>query len=365
MSPLVVFWYIALAVLWTGVIVLEGYDFGVGMLHSVVGRDERGRGTAMATIGPLWDGNEVWLVVAAAGTFAAFPVWYATMFSAFYPLVVLLLVGLIVRGVSFEFRSRQDSARVRMLFDWLLVAGSLLTPFLVGMMLGDLLHGVPINSGQEFVGGFGDLVNGYALFTGATFVVLSLLHGASFLALRTTGDLRDRSTRIARVISPAAIAVVFSYVIWTHVTAGRGYLPSVLEIAAMLAVIGAAWLVAEGRDGPAFMATGFTMAAVVGSLFVDLYPRVMVSTLSGAPDLTVRTTSSATYSLTVMTVIALVLLPMVIAYQAWSFHVFRRRLGRAGAGARAASGDGRGDGALPARGPVPAAGRSDNRKETR
>jgi cytochrome d ubiquinol oxidase subunit II len=363
MSTLAVFWYIALAVLWTGFMVLEGYDFGVGMLHGVVGRDEEGRRTAIATIGPLWDGNEVWLVVAAAGTFAAFPVWYATMFSAFYPLVVLLLVGLIVRGVSFEFRSRQESARARMLFDWTLAGGSLLTPFLVGVMLGDLLHGVPISGSQQFVGGFGDLVNGYALFTGATFVVLSLLHGASFLALKTGGELRDRSVRVARAISAPAIAVVVSYVIWTHVTAGRGYLPSVLEIAAMLAVFGAAWLVAEGRDGSAFVATAFTMAAVVGSLFVDLYPRVMVSTLAGAPDLTVQSTSSASYSLTVMTVIALVLLPVVIAYQAWTFHVFRRRLGRAGA--PAAPGDRGGDGGRPAAEPVPATGRSDNRKEAR
>jgi cytochrome bd ubiquinol oxidase subunit II len=196
-------------------------------------------------------------------------------------------------------------------------------------------------------------------------VVLSLLHGASFPAMKTGGDLRDRSIRIARAISARAIAVVVSYVIWTHVTAGRGYLPSVLEIAAMLAVIGATWLVAEGRDGLAFVATAFTMAAVVGSLFVDLYPRVMVSTLPGAPDLTVRTTSSASYSLTVMIVIALVLLPVVIACQAWSFHVFRRRLGRAGGGAPAAPGDRGGDGDRPATEPVRATPRSDNREEAR
>src|ERR1041385_6122532 len=182
MSAFVPFWFIVIAILWTGFFILEGFDFGVGMLHSVVGRDDAERRAAINTIGPLWDGNEVWLIVAAAAIFAAFPGWYATMFSALYLPLVLLLVTLIVRGVSFEYRGKRDSERWHRTWDYLLVAGSLLSPLLVGVALGDLLYGLPIDSHQESTGSFADLLRPYALFTGVTLVLLCLLHGATFLA---------------------------------------------------------------------------------------------------------------------------------------------------------------------------------------
>src|SRR5690348_795603 len=174
MSSLIPFWYIVIAILWTGFFVLEGFDFGVGMLHTVVGRDEAGRRAAINTIGPLWDGNEVWLIVAGAGIFAAFPGWYATMFSALYLPLVLLLVALILRGVSFEYRSKHDNPRWRKTWSGTLTGGSLVAPFLIGVALGDLLHGLPIDSNQEFTGSFLDLLQPYGIFTGVTFVLICL-----------------------------------------------------------------------------------------------------------------------------------------------------------------------------------------------
>ena len=324
---LVTFWFVVLVVFWTGFLVLEGFDFGVGMLHGVVGRDERGRRLAIQTIGPLWDGNEMWLVVAAAGTFAAFPGWYATMFSGFYLAFVLLLVALIARGVSFEFYGKRDSARWRRAWDAATTGGSLLAPLLIGIALGNLLHGVPIGTDQEYAGTFTDLLNGYSLFCGVTVVVLCLLHGASFLALKTAGALRDRALRVGRRIAPVAAVAVLGFAVWTQVMEGEGLLALLVEAVAVLAAVAAAWLLGRGRDGRAFAATSLAMAAVVVSIFVNLYPRVMVSTMGSSTDLTVSNTASAPYSLKVMTVAAAVLFPVVLAYQGWTYYVFRRRVG--------------------------------------
>ena len=324
---LVSFWFIVLVVFWTGFLVLEGFDFGVGMLHGVVGRDERGRRLAIQTIGPLWDGNEVWLIVAAAGTFAAFPGWYATMFSGFYLAFLLLLVALIARGVSFEFYGKRDSTRWRRAWDAATTWGSLLAPLLIGIALGNLLHGVPIGTDQEYAGTFTDLLNGYSLFTGVTVVLLCLLQGASFLTLKTAGEIRERSVRVGRRIAPVAAVAVLGFAVWTQVMAGQGVGALLVEVVAVLAAVAAAWLLGRGRDGRAFAATSLAMAAVVVSIFVNLYPRVMVCTRGSSTDLTISNTSSAPYSLKVMTVAAAVLFPIVLAYQGWTYYVFRRRVG--------------------------------------
>jgi len=322
-------WFGLVAVLWTGFLVLEGFDFGVGMLHGVVGRDDTGRRLALATVGPVWDGNEVWLVVAGAGMFAAFPGWYATAFSAFYPALVLLLVALILRGVSFEFRGRRDDARWRRTWDTATTAASLAAPLLVGVALGDLLHGVPIGSDQEYTGDLADLLGPYALLTGVTVVLLCLLHGAVFLALRTTGDVHDRAVRTGRRVAPVTVAAVLAFLTWTLAAEGVGVALGVTASAAAVAVLAAWWCVLGTREGLSFLATVLSIAAVVGTIFVGLYPRVMVSTGAAGTDLTIATTSSSSYTLTLMTVVAGVLLPVVLAYQAWSYHVFRQRLGRA------------------------------------
>jgi cytochrome bd ubiquinol oxidase subunit II len=324
---LVTFWFIVIAVLWTGFLVLEGFDFGVGMLHGVVGRGEAGRRVAIGTIGPLWDGNEVWLIVAAAGMFAAFPGWYATMFSGFYLAFLLLLVALIARGVSFEFRGKRESARWRRTWDAAMTGGSLLAPLLIGVALGNLLHGVPIAADQEYAGNLVDLLNPYSLFTGVTVVLVCLLHGATFLALKTAGEVRERALRTARRVAPVTAVAVLGFAVWTLTMVDKGLLASLPEVVAVLAAA-AVWLVGRDQDWLAFVATAVTVAMVVVSIFVGLYPRVMVSTLGAATDLTVTNTASSSYSLRVMTVVAVVFLPVVLVYQAWTYYVFRRRIGR-------------------------------------
>src|ERR1700722_5392556 len=325
---LVPFWFIVIAVLWTGFFLLEGFDFGVGMLHSVVGVDDAGSWTAVNTPGPLWDGNEVWLIVAGAGMFAAFPGWYATMFSGLYLAMVLLLMSLIVRGVAFEYRGKRDAARWRRTWDVALTTGSLLAPLLIGIALGDLLHGLPINSAQNFTGSFWDLLQPYALLTGVTLVLLCLLYGATFLSLKTTGSLRERSGLLARRVAPPAAAAVTAFAIWTHVSSGSTFFLRPLELLAILAVMAAVWLVYDHREGFAFAAVTVTIASCIASIFVALYPNVMVSSTSPADNLTVHNTASTPYSLKAMTVVVVIFLPLVLAYQTWSYYVFRRRVSR-------------------------------------
>jgi cytochrome d ubiquinol oxidase subunit II len=312
--------------LWTGFFILEGFDFGVGMLHSVVGRDDAERRAAINTIGPLWDGNEVWLIVAGASMFAAFPGWYATMFSGMYLALVLLLMALIIRGVAFEYRGKRDAARWRGTWDWGLTVGSVLAPLLIGIALGDLLAGLPIDSAQNYTGSFWDLLQPYAVFTGVTFVLICLLHGATFLCLRTTGDMHERSRLVARRIAPFAAAAVTGFVIWTHVTASSMFFLNLIELLAILAVLAAVWLVYARRDGFAFTATAVTIASCILAMFVDLYPSLMVSSTSSAYTLTVRNTASPPYSLKAMTVVVVLFLPLVLIYQAWTYYVFRRRV---------------------------------------
>jgi cytochrome bd ubiquinol oxidase subunit II len=326
MGNLIPFWFIVIAVLWTGFFILEGFDFGVGMLHSVVGRDDAGRRAAINTIGPLWDGNEVWLIVAAAAMFAAFPGWYATMFSGLYLAIVLLLASLIVRGVAFEYRGKRDAVRWRRSWDVLLTVGSLLAPFLIGVALGDLLHGLPINSSQNYTGSFWDLFQPYGVFAGVTLVLICLLHGATFLGVKTSGDMYERSWQLARRVAPFTAAFVIGFIIWTHVTANRGFFLNVIELLAILAVLAAVWLVYDHRDGFAFTATTVTIAACIVSIFVDLYPNVMVSSTNKAFNLTAHNTASPPYSLKAMTVVVVILLPVVLIYQAWTYYVFRKRV---------------------------------------
>ncbi len=328
MNHLIPFWFIVITVLWTGFFILEGFDFGVGMLHGLVGQDEAGRRAAINTIGPLWDGNEVWLITAGAAIFAAFPGWYATMFSGFYLALVLVLVALIVRGVSFEYRGKRDAAQWRRTWDGLMTAGSVAAPLLIGVALADLLHGLPINAHQEYTGTFWNLLQPYGLFTGLTLVLLCALHGATFLTLKTTGDMQERAGLLARRVAPAAGALVIGFAIWTHVAHSDTFFLNPVELLAILAALAAVWLVYEHRLGFAVTATTVTMAACILAIFVGLYPNVRVSTTSAANNLTVHNTASGAYSLKVMTVVVIVFLPLVLVYQAWTYYVFRRRVSK-------------------------------------
>jgi cytochrome bd ubiquinol oxidase subunit II len=323
---MVTFWFIIDAFFWTVFFVLEGFDFGVGMLHAVVGRSETEQRTAVNTIGPFWDGNEVWLVVAGALIFAAFPQWYATMFSSLYLALVLVLIALMGRGVSFEYRSKVKDERWTAGWRWSLVIGSTLVPLLIGVALGDLLVGLPINKAHQYTGTFFDLLRPYGLWTGLTLVALSLLSGSCFLALKTTGDVRTRAVKIAPKVGWASSALVLGFVIWTETVGSRQVVPSFLDGIAVLSVVGAAWAAGLEVEGWAFASALVAMGSTVTLIFVNLHPDVMVSSISPAFSLTAAGTASPPYTLKVMTVVAVVVTPLVVAYQGWSYWVFRRRL---------------------------------------
>ena len=318
-------WFILLAILWVGFFVLEGFDLGVGALHTVVGRTETEQRAAINTIGPWWDGNEVWLIVAGAGTFAAFPSWYATWFSALYLALLLVLAALMARGVAFEFRGKSEDARWRRGWSLGLTIGSLLIPLLLGVGLGDLLTGLPINAEHEFTGNFFDLLRPYGLFTGLTLLVLCLLHGCTFLRLRTVPPITDRARSLAGPLGWIAVVLVIGFVIWTRAEVGKT-VPDPVQALAILAAVFAAVLAPREHVGWAFTCTAVTIAATVGSLFIHLYPHVMVSSTNAAYDLTVNNAASGHYALAVMTVVTIVFLPLVLLYQGWSFYVFRARV---------------------------------------
>jgi cytochrome d ubiquinol oxidase subunit II len=319
-------WFIILAILWVGFFVLEGFDLGVGVLHTIVGKTDTERRVAINTIGPWWDGNEVWLIVAGAGTFAAFPAWYATMFSALYLALLLILVALIARGVAFEFKGRSEDERWRRTWTWSMTLGSLLIPLLIGVGLGDLLAGLPINSSQDFTGDFFDLLTPYGLWTGLTLLSLCLLHGATFLSLRTEDPVRERARSLARPLGWAASALVVGFVIWTLSVTGHTDVPGPVQVLAVIAVIFAVRLASTDSEGWAFTSSAVAIAATVGSLFIELYPHVMVSSTNAAYDLTVSNAASGSYALKVMTIVTVLLFPVVLLYQGWSFYVFRGRV---------------------------------------
>jgi cytochrome bd ubiquinol oxidase subunit II len=327
-----IFWFCLIAVLWAGYFLLEGFDFGVGMLLPFLPRNERERGTMFETIGPVWDGNEVWLVVAAGATFAAFPAWYATMFSGFYLALLLVLFFLIVRVLSFEWREKSESPRWRAAWMWANTIGSVGAALLWGIGLSSLLSGLPIDSDGDFTGNVLDLLSPYTVAAGVAVVVLFAFHGATFLTLRTAGDLCERAAAAARRLAIPAAALGALALAWTVAVAmDRNdkdlfppLLPAVLGIAALAL---AAFLVFARRSAPAFAMTALGTVLFVATLFTSLYPRVMVSSTDFANSLTVEDASSSHYALAVMTVVALIVTPIVLLYQGWTYYVFRHRLG--------------------------------------
>ena len=321
------FWFILIAVLWTGYFFLEGFDFGVGMLLHPLSRDDEDRRVMINTIGPVWDGNEVWLLTAGGAMFAAFPEWYATLFSGFYLPLFAILIALIVRGVAFEYRGKVDSDRWRHRWDLAIAFGSWVPAVLWGVAFGNIVAGVPIDASFTYTGSFGTLLNPFALLGGITTAALFAMHGSFFLALKTTGDVRERAHRVALPIGIVAIVAGGGFLIWNQVARGAGWtwVPVLVAAACLVLALGADRL---GREGWAFAATGVAIAAAVVALFGSLYPDVMPSTTDAAFSLTVENASSTDYTLTVMTWVALIMTPVVLAYQAWSYWVFRKRIGR-------------------------------------
>ena len=325
------FWFVLVAVFWAGYFALEGFDFGVGMLLPVVGRDDADRSTMLRTIGPVWDGNEVWLVVAGAATFAAFPAWYATMFSGFYVALLLVLFYLIIRVVSFEWRSKSEDPRWRAFWTWCNTIGSVGAALVWGIALSNLVHGVPLDSDGDYAGDFADLFSLYTVFAGVAVVLLFALHGAIFTTLRTVGELHGRAERVARRLAIPGAAVAAVFLVWTvAVAVDRNdkdvfppALPAIVGIAALaLAVV----FLLAGRYGRAFAMTGIGVISVVATLFTSLYPRVLVSNPDFGNSLTVDDAASSHYALQVMSVVALIFVPVILLYQGWTYYVFRHRL---------------------------------------
>jgi cytochrome d ubiquinol oxidase subunit II len=329
-------WFVLVAVLYIGFFILEGFDFGVGILLPFLSRDKDAaqvdlkRRMMINTIGPHWDANEVWLLTAGGATFAAFPMWYATMFSGFYLALFLLLLALIGRGVAFEFRSKDKNPRWRSLWDWLIFIGSLLPALLLGVAFGNLVRGVPIDAEMQYAGGFFNLLNWYALLAGIAAVVTFTLHGAIFLSLKLTGELKDKALAAARRLWPVVVLVLIALLVATYfetdILERLGVNPGIVPLVAMLAILLAGYFIYKKMSGWAFGLTSVTIAFTLITMFLIMYPRVMISSLDPAYSLTIYNASSSDYTLTVMTVVALIFVPIVLIYQAWSYIVFRKRL---------------------------------------
>ncbi len=318
-------WFALIAFLWIGYFVLEGFDFGVGMLLPILGRDEPGRRAILRTIGPVWDGNEVWLIVAGGATFAAFPEWYATLFSGFYLALFLILVGLIVRGVGIEYRNKRSSLVWRTRWDMLIAVSSFIPALLWGVAFANIVAGVPIDANKQFTGNLFTLLNPFGLLGGLTTLSLFLTHGLVFLALKTEGDLRERANRLVTPVGLATAVIAVAFLAWA--TAQTGTLASsIAAVAAVLAFVGALLANRVKREGWAFLGSAVTIALAVASLFLALFPDVMPSSTNPAYSLTVTNAASTPYTLTIMTVVAVVFTPLVLLYQGWTYWVFRKRV---------------------------------------
>ncbi|MEV7200031.1 cytochrome d ubiquinol oxidase subunit II [Streptomyces griseoluteus] len=319
-------WFVLIAVLWTGYFFLEGFDFGVGVLTRLLARNRSERRVLINTIGPVWDGNEVWLLSAGGATFAAFPEWYATLFSGFYLPLLLILVCLIVRGVGFEYRAKRPEEKWQRNWEWAIFWSSLIPAFLWGVAFGNIVRGVRIDQHFEYVGGLADLFNPYALLGGAVTLTLFTFHGTVFTALKTVGDIRTRARSLALRLGPVTVVLALGFLVWTQLHSGDGASLVALLVAAVALVgaLGAIWRV---REGWAFALSGVTIAAAVAMLFLSLFPNVMPSTLDADWSLTVTNASSSPYTLKIMTWCAVIAAPLVMLYQAWTYWVFRKRIG--------------------------------------
>ncbi|GAB3251304.1 cytochrome d ubiquinol oxidase subunit II [Nocardioides dilutus] len=318
-------WFILIAVLWVGYFCLEGFDFGVGMLLPILGRSDTERRVLINTIGPVWDGNEVWLLVAGGATFAAFPEWYATLFSGFYLPLLLILLALIVRGLAFEYRAKREDDDWRRNWDLAIIVGSFVPALLWGVAFANILRGVPIDSEMEYVGGFFNLLNPYALLGGATTLLLFLTHGAMFIALKTDGEIRVRARELALRVGLAAAVVTVAFLGWTQARTGSVG-SAVAFVLAAVALVGGLLAITRVREGWAFIGTFAAIGLGVAGLFLGLFPDVMPTSLSDGLGLTTTNASATDYTLKIMTVVAVIFTPVVLAYQAWSYWVFRKRI---------------------------------------
>jgi len=323
-------WFILIAVLWIGFFFLEGFDFGVGMLLPFLGKKDEERRAIINTIGSVWDGNEVWLLTAGGATFAAFPHWYATMFSGFYLALFLLLIGLILRGISFEYRSKDANPAWRNRFDWMIAIGSFLSSLLLGAAFANLARGVPINENMIYTGNLFTLLNPYGLIGGLSTVIVFILHGANFLGLKLDGELRERVHKLSKKIYVAAVIIttvlLASTYFYTDITSKLGINPGVTPIASYIALLVTIYFINRKMEGWAFTMTALHIVLTQVTFFMLMFPRVMISSTDPAYTLTIYNASSSQYTLTVMSIIALIFVPIVLAYQGWTYYMFRKRI---------------------------------------
>jgi cytochrome d ubiquinol oxidase subunit II len=323
-------WFILIGVLFIGFFFLEGFDYGVGMLLPFLGKDDQERRAIINTIGPVWDGNEVWMITAGGAIFAAFPNWYATLFSGFYLALVVILVALILRGVAFEFRSKDENPRWRLFWDWAIFGGSVVPALLWGVAFGNLVRGTPINESMRFTGNFFNLLSPYTIICGLAGLVVFLLHGAIFLSLKTDGVIRTRAEATAQrlfvpVLAMAALLALANYV-YIDIFTKIGVNPGIMPIASATALLAVGYFLREKQYGWAFVLMGATILLSVATFFWFLHPNVMVSSTNDAFNLTVENARASDKTLELMTVVALLFVPIVLLYQGWTYWAFRKRI---------------------------------------
>ncbi|MFF1447577.1 cytochrome d ubiquinol oxidase subunit II [Streptomyces sp. NPDC058274] len=319
-------WFVLIAVLWIGYFFLEGFDFGVGVLTKLLARNRIEKRVLINTIGPVWDGNEVWLLTAGGATFAAFPEWYATLFSGFYLPLLIILVCLIVRGVAFEYRAKRDEESWQRNWENAIFWASLIPAILWGVAFGNIVRGVKIDENFNYVGNFWDLLNPYAILGGLVTLTLFTFHGAVFVGLKTVGDIRVRARKLALQVGLTAAVLALLFLLWTQVENGDGE-SLVAMVVAVVALVAALVAVNAGREGWGFALSGLTIVAAVAMLFLTLFPNVMPSSLNDDWNLTVTNASSSPYTLKIMTWCAGIATPIVLLYQSWTYWVFRKRIG--------------------------------------
>ncbi|AEH52224.1 MULTISPECIES: cytochrome d ubiquinol oxidase subunit II [Heyndrickxia] len=323
-------WFVLVCVLFVGFVFLEGFDFGVGMSTKFLAKNETEKRVLINTIGPFWDANEVWLLTAGGAMFAAFPNWYATLFSGYYLAFVVLLLALIARGVAFEFRGKLQASKWKGIWDWAILLGSLLPPFLLGALFSGMIKGLPIDRSMTMHAGFFDIVNLYTIVGGLAFVALVYLHGLMFIRLKTDGEIRERAGKAAMKMYMAAGAVVVLFAILTAVFTDafvkRGAILIPVYAVAIVLYLGLYPLLRNKKEGLSFAVTGLILILVTVSFFVALFPNVLISSMGAANNLTLYKASSSPYSLKVMTIVACTMVPVVLAYTIWSYYVFRKRV---------------------------------------
>ena len=320
-----ILWFILIAILWAGYLVLEGFDFGVGMLMPILGKKEKERRLLLNTIGPVWDGNEVWLITAGGAMFAAFPEWYATMFSGFYIPLFLILIALIVRAMGFEYRSKIEKESWKKKWDAAIVFGSWTPAILLGVAFGNLVRGVELDANFEYVGGFWALLNPFSLLAGVVTTLLFLQHGAIFISLKTDGEIRVKARALAAKFALVSTVAAAIWAVWAQIAysdVAWTWIAVVIAAAGLLATNVAN---SKGREGWAFVSSAIAIVGAVVLIFGSMFPDVMPD-INGINSLNIENASSTQYTLTIMTWVAVFLVPVVLMYQSWTFWVFRKRL---------------------------------------